>query len=208
MTDDIHRLWERRIESLGRAQSRYLWILLVTGLFFWSLRPSSGLLTATPPLLPIELDTRVLEAASPSVLFILVMVALGALAAYGVAFDEWMKGRSDQPQSEHEKDLQSEALDAVPNALDLTVYMLERFHRSLKILMLLAYPAYVSIFTYEGIRLWWRLITASGDIAGRSFFLLASTVLGFIATMQVIAFWRRRLTMISDRFSGRSQSAS
>jgi hypothetical protein len=36
--DEERGFWLRRLEATGRAQARYLWLLLLTGLFFAALR--------------------------------------------------------------------------------------------------------------------------------------------------------------------------
>jgi hypothetical protein len=208
MSLEIERNWERRLDSLGRAQSRYLWILLVTGLFFWSLKPTAGQLTSTAPLIGIELDTAILEAASSSVLFILVLVAFGALSAYGVAYDEWKKAVGATPGSAPEEDLLAEAADPVPNALDLAVYSVERVHPRIKTLMLFAYPGYLSIFAFEGIRLWCRFRTGPTTLPGYTFFLTTGAVLGVIASAQLLAFWFRRVRRVIREFRQGSQAAS
>ena len=202
MTVEIRRHWEHRLESLGKAQSRYLWVLLVSGLFFWSLKPPATQGTSTAPLIGIELDTAILEAASSSVLFILVLVAYGALSSYGVAYKEWKKAVGLQPETPPEEDLLAEAVDPAPNALDLAVYSLERAHPRIKTLMLFVYPGYLSVFAYEGIRLWCRSRTGPATMPGYSFFLIAGATLGVIAAAQLLVFWFGRVRRVFREFRG------
>jgi hypothetical protein len=194
------RLWERRLASLGAAQSRYLWLLLILGLFFLSLKSSLEQPTATLPGISIEIETAILEAASPSVLFLLVIVVHGSLRAYGAAAQEWRKeaGLHQLPRDEDVR--LAEALDPVPNALDLAVFTMRRFEASIYSLLLFVYPLYLSIFTYEGVRLWCRLLKNIYWFPAGRFFAIVGAGLGLIASIQVLVLWYSRARMVFRQF--------
>src|SRR5262245_31928411 len=70
-----------RLQSLGKMQARYLWFIVITGLFYWQLRltPSAEL---KMPLIDFHLDTLAVLEAGPLVLSFFVLVQMGAGRAY------------------------------------------------------------------------------------------------------------------------------
>ena len=192
---DMTRLWEARLASLGRMQSRYLWILFVLGLFFWFLETDIGDGVAVVPWIGIALDPNIVSASAPAVLFFLIVVIYGTLRAYGVAGGEL--GVDPSPTKSEEKSVKyAEALDVAPNAIDMAVFTRKRFGRSPLVILLAAYPLYLTIFAVEGILLWCRLYRESVRFEGWLFFVVAGAALGVVASTQVLWFWWRRLKKI------------
>ena len=199
---ESQQIWERRLEAVGKAQTRYLWVLFILGLFFWSLKSSSVQPTAIVPGLAIEIDVAILEAASSSVLFVLVIVVLGSLRAYGAASDEWLELKGAQALTDQEMIVLAEAVDSVPNAIDLAVFTRRRFRRSFYAPLLLVYPGYLTIFTVEGASLWLRLLWELEKIQGWAFFTIGGAILGVSATFLLLKFWRNRLNRIWSQIRG------
>ena len=203
-TESAH--WERRLASVGRSQSRYLWVLLVLGIFYISLIiPTDHSLSAIP-WLGFAIDPRILLGTAPSVLFILIIVFMGTLRAYGAAKAELGLGPGDNKPPTEEEVKTSEAYDEFPNALDMAVFTRRRFQRSPWTLLLLNYPIYLSFFLLEGTYLWLRFILAVGEFPG--FGLLAwllinsvGAVLGPVASVLVVVLWCRRIALILRIFS-------
>ena len=100
--------WLKRAEVVGRAQERYLWMLLVSGIFFLALDPlPQG--SVEPPIIPIlslPLRPDTVWAAGPFVLGFLVVAAMGSFYAFNTVIAA-LKGTDF-----------GEAIDPAPNALD------------------------------------------------------------------------------------------
>jgi hypothetical protein len=193
--------WERRLASVGRGQSRYLWALLVLGVFFLSLViPSDGASYEIPGI-GIALNPLYLLGIAPSVLCILIIVVIGSLRAYGAAKRELDLGpHSNRPPTADEVK-RSEAYDEIPNALDLAVFTRKRFERSPAALLLLNYPAYLTLFLVEAGILWIRFILSTDGFPKWQILAwcgLNSLSLGFgLAATALIAFlWFRRIELI------------
>lgn len=81
------RDWLGRIQALGKAQAHYLWVLLITALFYAAilspeLEPQKELHI---PLIGLQFDVRIISASGPAVLSFLLLVVMGSLRAYGEA---------------------------------------------------------------------------------------------------------------------------
>jgi hypothetical protein len=129
--------WRDRFRAVAQAQGRYLYVLLIAGLFFAALAESSGwsFCTATGEqdlsLLGIKLHTRTLLAAGAPVLAFLILAALGTFPALSYSFQRASKGIVDERPFER--------LDSIPTAIDFVVYQPPATGKRLR-LGLLAYP--------------------------------------------------------------------
>jgi hypothetical protein len=113
--------WIERLQTVGRSQARYLWILLVTNIFFLALdrQGTAGAGSLRLPIVGLRISAEVVVAAGPVVLSFLLLSYLGALRAYSQA---WKALGLDLPV---DSDV-AEAFDTSPNALDLAYYTTPR----------------------------------------------------------------------------------
>jgi len=184
-----HPPWEKRLDAVGAAQGRYLWILLVAGIFYLSLGLGNSPLdlpvteTVPTPVLGLELSPTAVWASGPAVLSLLILVVIGSIRATGVA-------RRSLGLQGLGRD--AEAFDAAPNAIDLAAYSTEKTPPKVQWLLGLSYPGYLTIFllqaAYYVVLLWqlapepWAVIVA-----------IPSTAATLWAGFMVVWFWRNRL---------------
>src|SRR5437867_11454175 len=101
--------WLRRLEATGRAQARYLWLVLLAGLFYAALyarSPSWQIIKV--PVDDLELDTLTVLASGGPIIAFLVLVVMGAVRAWPHALEQ-IRGR---PASD------AEQVDTHPTAPD------------------------------------------------------------------------------------------
>lgn len=195
------KLWQARLISIGKAQSRYLWALLILGLFFLSLGAKSGTVDQAIPGIGIVLESHVILGAAPSILFILIIVVAGSLRAYGSAARELGLDTGSKHLPDPHLVKRSEAHDSVPNALDLAVFSSKRFEGLPWTLLLLNYPVYLSVFALAAGYLWIQLVLNVESFSGWPlilwfFFVMTSLVLGIVALIQILVLWYRRSARI------------
>src|SRR5687768_296675 len=111
LTDTEQQHWLNRGEALGKAYGRYLWLLLVLGLFFAALRTQP----ASPdpmsvPAVDLKLNPTTVLAWSGSILSLLVLAAIGAVRAWSTALEKYLGRKPTKDDAER--------LDMYPNALD------------------------------------------------------------------------------------------
>jgi hypothetical protein len=88
--EDLDQYWLNRLQAVGKAQGRYLWILLISALFYAALRARVIDSTAETnslkvPLIDIELSAQVVLASGAPVISFVVLAVTGALRAFGQA---------------------------------------------------------------------------------------------------------------------------
>jgi len=77
-----HEQWLRRLDATGRAQARYLWILLLACLFFFSLRQSeASSQQISVPVLDLKLNAAAVLASGGTIIAFIVVASFGAIAA-------------------------------------------------------------------------------------------------------------------------------
>src|SRR2546421_9898867 len=115
MTSETERQhWVRRLEATGRAQARYLWLVLVVGLFYAALRiRGAPLEPISVPVVGLKLDAATVLASGGPILAFLVLAVMGAIRAWTHALEQY---RGAVPAKD------AEQLDTHPNALDLAMY--------------------------------------------------------------------------------------
>jgi len=115
-TPDSH--WLRRLQTLGKAQVRYLWILLVVMLFYVALHARASSATDVKPMkvpiVDLELSTEFVLAFGPALISFLILIVLGTARAYSRA-----RQKLDLLGS---GDWSGEEFDTSPNAIDLAFY--------------------------------------------------------------------------------------
>ena len=177
-------LWRKRFEALARAQSWYLYVLLVVGAFYLALDSQIHAALQEPPrsvILPtvgIPVDPTVVWATAPLVLGLLSLAALGTFPALRFAYKKMECGEDDEAW---------EARDTVPTAIDLIVY--SRNCRLASALGLLAYPAVLTLFVVEASWLWWRVLGSRGNVGYSSVLLLLGALATLLAWVRLFSLW-------------------
>jgi hypothetical protein len=143
--DRLHEAWRDRLHAVGRAQARYLWFLVIAGLFYWGLR--SGSLQSSPdrglslPLVHLELDIGPVREAGAFVISFLAIVVMGAFRAFQTASDTLQIAPID--------DARGEATDLDPNFLDLAFYSRPSSCLWIRRLVHFKYPVFISLALAE-----------------------------------------------------------
>src|SRR5688572_3324523 len=106
MADD----WRERFRGVAEAQTRYLYLLGLAGLFFFALHISLSE-NPTTGVLGIPVSARVVWATGPTVLGFLLAACGGTIAAMGRA-----NARMELEEVEFERE------DVKPNVLDMVAY--------------------------------------------------------------------------------------
>ena len=175
---------------------RYLWFLLITGVFYWQLglSPSADL---KMPIIDVHLDTAAILEVGPFVLCFLVLVVLGAARAYAVASEKLGIGFDDP---------RGEATDTEPNFLDMTFYTARTSRRvspspvAFKWIAHLKYPAFFTLVLAEAAWLLWGLWPVVGSTR-RTIFAVLGLVAWLFAACRVGEQWWTRFKDL--RFFGR-----
>jgi hypothetical protein len=165
--------WRERLRAVQKAQGRYLWILLIAGIFYLALdtsmsqqgEPSSQNL----PLIGIKVDSKTVWASGSLVLSLVALAALGTFPAVTRAFSQMNPGGNE---GDFEK------FDTEPTAIDLIVYTEPGTNRWARF-GLVTYPLFISLGVVESVWLWIRL-ARSKPFSGLEYVFLA---LGGIATL-------------------------
>lgn len=133
-------LWLGRLEATGQAQARYLWLLLVAGLFYGALARGVGAGAITVPVVDLTLDTALVLASGGPIIAFLVLAVMGAIRAWTHALEQY---RGESPASD------SEQLDTQPNALDLAMYTTEASPKIVRRVLSFVYPLYLTVALAE-----------------------------------------------------------
>jgi hypothetical protein len=182
LADDEERgFWLQRLEATGRAQSRYLWILLVAGLFYAALRVGGGNTDISVPIVDLQLRGSIVLGSGGPVLAFLVLVVVGAIRAWTHAIEQ-IRGA---PVT------RAEQLDAHPNAIDLAVYTTSQTPKVIRHLLSLSYPLFLTAGLAESAWLGWSAWSQAS--VGRPYLLVAMVLTWLPAAALVLGMWRNRL---------------
>lgn len=189
--------WVERVHALARTQAHYVWILLVTGLFYFSLptgTPANGQGQATPvvPFLGIPFDSHQILLTGPFVLSFLVLAFSGAVRAFKRASENALPDERNDTWA-------AEKLDVYPNAIDMVVYHTENTPRWIVAIGYFGYPFYLTVFLLEAVWIWYVSLSTATGVAQLSISIASVLALG-PACWQVVGGWRRRLQIV---FSGK-----
>lgn len=141
--------WHRRFEAVGRAQARYLYLLLVSGAFCWALHVqvvsvmASGPSSQELPVVGVTVNRTVDWATAPILLGFVLLAAPGTFDALLHASD------MDMLRIRAKGDERFERLDVSPTAIDFIVYGKSRFLRRVG---LFSYPFFLPVIYSEA---WW-----------------------------------------------------
>jgi hypothetical protein len=182
-TPSEQAFWIRRLEAVSKAESRYLWLLLIAGLFYAALHARNVHVPIKVPIVDLELDSlTVLASGGPTIAF-LVLVMMGAVRAWSRALQQ-IRGSSSSKDAEQ--------LDMHPNAIDLAVYTTQSSPAFIRKVLYFAYPVILSGALIESLVFanWlWR----TPSVSGRAFFLTAQVLIWIPAAILVLGMWVSRI---------------
>jgi hypothetical protein len=182
--------WKRRLSAVSSAQAKYLWALVVLGIFYFVLQRSLGNPIGADrdavelPVLGIPLPVAAISLAAPSVLFFVLLVVMGSMRAYRTA-----ETKATSPGTP------SEAIDASPNPLDLAVYTTTDSPTWLQRVLVLTYPLFLSVFAAEATWILLSLFKAPDGLATWLFRLLG-VLTGIPALVLLLRLWHRALRRV------------
>jgi hypothetical protein len=171
---DLDQYWLRRFQAVGKAQARYLWVLLIAMLFYAAVRarvvgvPTETLPPLSVPLVGLEIDAATVFASGPVVLSFLVLVVIGSLRAFEHAREKLKLGTGG--------DYMTEQVDVHPNAIDLAVYTPIRSRSIPATIGYFAYPAFLVAALAEATWLGWSLVGPSEAQLGSLGWFIAALV--------------------------------
>ena len=189
--------WRKRYDVVGSFQARYLFLILVLGVFFIAL---DGTLTDSPgclqpatlattsaencniavPIIDLKLSLVYVWTWGAPVLLLLLLAILGSLRAALKA--KVLSGlRQIEPFDEH------------PNLIDMAVYSYPDLKGPWSILGVLSYLLYLSVFWVEAVYLAWRLLRSDPRPPFSGASLSAAVLLAVLGTPRLVKMWVKRL---------------
>jgi hypothetical protein len=139
---DLDRHWLERLQVMGKVQSRYLWILLITMIFYGALQArvyvdSDPLKT---PIVDLEISGLFVLGFGPALISFFVLAIIGTMRAARTARAKLNLGRADWS---------GEELDTSPNALDLAFYTTPKTPKGISVFTHFSYVAFLALGLYE-----------------------------------------------------------
>jgi len=178
--------WLERLQVVGKAQARYLWVLLVTMIFYAALqqRVRVGLdeTSLKVPIVDLEVSGSVVLGFGPALISFLVLVILGTMRAYTKAREQLGLGRADWS---------GEQLDTSPNAIDFAFYTTPASPKLVATVLHFPYTAFLLTGLVEAAWLAKRLVDACAP--AQWIFVVAGGVLWLPAVWLVGHLLYRRL---------------
>lgn len=186
-----------RLNALGRAQARSLYLILVAGNYYTYTHYKLGIgyahpgsLTTQPPFGVEVIEPVFFFSTTPLVLGLLTLSGLGAIAAAHSAMDKFEKlsiGKRLRP-----------FCDRQPNLIDCAFYHDKATLKPLRALAIIAYPLFFTAATIGAIYLPAREVL-SGSLYGWSLItLILGGIIWIFAVARLIGHWRLRLQMVRD----------
>jgi len=182
--------WRKRFNRAGEAQSKYLWILFVLGVFCWVVAsPSPDLSDTAVPFVNVPLSSAAVLVTSPAVILFLQLVIFGALRALTTA-EKALKPDIDETTDEHY------------NAIDWAVYTTKDSPLWLQRVAWFAYPLYMLVFTAEAIYFLVLAALPSVNVPGRWVVIGIAVVEAAIVLNLTFGFWAGRFRRIKAEVTG------
>lgn len=182
--------WRERFRAVAKAQGRYLWILLITGIFYLALDTTISQQAESPsqnlPLIGIEVDSKIVWASGSLVLSLIILAALGTFPAVTHASS---KVNPDDNGSAFER------IDTEPTAIDLIVYTKPGASRLAR-LSLVTYPLFISLGVIESSWLWIRLVRSQPFSNLRWIFLVLGGAVTIACLPRLIGLWKSKINSI------------
>ena len=159
--------WEKRYSAIRKIQKRYLFLLLVFGLFFLAIEIQSNIIGSTSsglhlkiPVIGLEIEATLVRIMGPVVIFLLLLSILGSIDAANRALDA----------INIQDELAKEAYDDQPNLINLALdwgstqsrlvpnwLRWSPWVKFLKSITVLSLPIWLSLFYIEAIYLLFRI---------------------------------------------------
>lgn len=178
--------WLKRLQVVGKAQERYLWIVVTLALFFAALHarmasdPAASTTSITLPFLGLELEAEVIRAAGPVLLSFVLLSFFGALRAFDRALECLNLKGDDVPSGS------VEGLDLAPNALDFAVYTTPESPKWLRRVLYFSYPFVSIAILGEAAWIGVAVLVAGPLVSWSSAFVLAAVPLWLAAVYQAL----------------------
>ena len=184
--------WRDRFRAVAKAQGRYLWLLLFTGVFYIALDRSVSQqaepLRQQVPLIGVELSSHVVWASGSLVLGFIALATLGTFPALRHAYSE----ANPSGGSKHS----FESLDTEPNAIDFAVYTLPGAPKWTR-LALATYPLFITIIVGEAVWLWYKLAQCRCSNPSDYVFLILGATATLASAYRLVKLWRSKLTAMA-----------
>jgi len=164
---DLERHWLERLQVIGKVQSRYLWILLITMIFYGALQERVSVDTdpLKTPIVDIEISGSFVLGFGPALISFFVLAITGTMRATRTARAKLNLGRGDWS---------GEELETSRNALDLTFYTTPQSPEPIAVVTHFSDVAFLALSPYEAAwiakRLWdaeaptWCLFVVLGAV--------------------------------------------
>ncbi len=182
--------WIERFRAVAKAQRRYLWILLISGIFYLALdttiskQPNQS--QQNIPMIGIEVDSTVVWASGSLVLSLIVLAALGTFPALSHAYSKVNTDGYECP---------FESLDTEPTAIDFIVYAKPGTSLWAR-LSLVTYPLFITMIVIESIWLWFRLAKSKPSYWWRYMFLVLGGAMIIICFFRLFSLWKSKIGKI------------
>jgi hypothetical protein len=139
---ELDRRWLERLQVMGKVQSRYIWILLITMIFYGALRERVYIDTdpLKMPIVDIEISGSFVLGCGPALISFFVLAIAGTMRATRTARAKLNLGRGDR---------NGEELDTSPNALDLAFYTTPQSPKPIAVVTHFSYVAFLALGLYE-----------------------------------------------------------
>lgn len=193
---DIQKQWLERVQAVGRAQARYFWIMLVSGVFFCGLRYSAeGASQVTVPVINLKLDASAVLASGPFLLSLLVVATVGTMRAWRDALIEYAGDDWEEAAAR---------LDRNPIVFDFALYA-ARGRRLLKyVVFAFGYTTFLTVVVVEAVWLLWWLTWSSAP--GKTIWIVIAAPFLLGAVQMVLAMWGDRFARAHDKWQAEKQS--
>jgi limonene-1,2-epoxide hydrolase len=184
--DENHRdEWKERFQTVGRAQVRYLYVLMIVAAFYWALHvqvmstPSASPTEQELPLVGVKVNRAVVWGTAPTILGLIVLATLGTFHALTRA--------SEKLGTVAQGDDAFERLDTAPTAIDFIIYTESRWWLSR--LGLFSYPIALSVVWVEAIWVWLSVYRGSVTFPGRGVFLILGAAVLILCLPLLFGLW-------------------
>ena len=139
---ELDRHWLERWQVMRKAQSRYLWILLITMIFYGALQARVYVDTdpLKTPIVDLEISGLFVLGFGPALISFFVLAIIGTMRAARTARAKLNLGRADWS---------GEELDTSPNALDLAFYTTPKTPKGISVVTHFSYVAFLALGLYE-----------------------------------------------------------
>jgi hypothetical protein len=164
---DLERHWLERLKVIGKVRSRYLWILLITMIFYGALQQRVYVDTdpLKTPIVDVEFSGSFVLGFGPALISFFVLAITGTMRASRTARAKLSLGHGDWS---------GEELDTSPTVLDLAFYTTPRSPKPMAVVTHFSCVAFLALSLYEAAwiakRLWdaeaptWWLFVVLGAV--------------------------------------------